>query len=149
MNHFSSISIVFNVFGTCEVRRMNWPKGLFTIWAGQVNWMIRLIIILITALINIQNDIWVELELSLIYFSFTQPFTHSKFCLPNPFLFGAPAPPPPPPPPPPAINNDRSTCLKTWTPNKLQWFIHVFATLTWGTFHLMARSVRPEFRSRH
>jgi hypothetical protein len=27
--------------------------------------------------------------LELLYFSFTQPFTHSKFCLPNPFLFGA------------------------------------------------------------
>jgi hypothetical protein len=27
--------------------------------------------------------------LELFCFSFTQPFTHSKFCLPNPFLFGA------------------------------------------------------------
>jgi hypothetical protein len=36
--------------------------------------------------------------LELFCLSFTQPFTHSKFCLPNPFLFGAT----------PAINNDRS-----------------------------------------
>jgi hypothetical protein len=35
----------------------------------------------------------------LFSFSFTQPFTYSKFCSPNPFLFGAT---------PPAINNDRS-----------------------------------------
>jgi hypothetical protein len=34
----------------------------------------------------------------LFSFSFTQPFTHSKFCSPYPFLFGAT----------PAINNDRS-----------------------------------------
>jgi hypothetical protein len=34
----------------------------------------------------------------LFCFSFTQRFTSSKFCLPNPFLFGAT----------PAINNDRS-----------------------------------------
>jgi hypothetical protein len=27
--------------------------------------------------------------LELLCFSFTQPFTHSKFCLPNPFLFDA------------------------------------------------------------
>jgi hypothetical protein len=27
--------------------------------------------------------------LELFGFSFTQPFTHSKFCLPNPFLFVA------------------------------------------------------------
>jgi hypothetical protein len=27
--------------------------------------------------------------LELFCFSFTQPFTHSKFCLPNPFFFGA------------------------------------------------------------
>jgi hypothetical protein len=27
--------------------------------------------------------------LELFCFSFTQPFTHSKFCLPNPFLFGS------------------------------------------------------------
>ena len=41
--------------------------------------------------------------LELFCFSFTQPFTHSKFCLPNHFLFGAT----------PAINNDRSlNCLK-------------------------------------
>ena len=44
--------------------------------------------------------------LELFCFSFAQLFTHSKFCLPNPFLFGAP-----PPPPPPAINNDRSCLL--------------------------------------
>jgi hypothetical protein len=31
--------------------------------------------------------------LELFCFSFTQPFTHSKFCLPNPFLFGATSPP--------------------------------------------------------
>jgi hypothetical protein len=36
--------------------------------------------------------------LELFSFSFTQPFTYSKFRLPNPFLFGAT----------PAINNDRS-----------------------------------------
>jgi hypothetical protein len=36
--------------------------------------------------------------LELFCFSLTQPFTHSKFCLPNPLLFGAT----------PAINNDRS-----------------------------------------
>ena len=30
--------------------------------------------------------------LKLFCFSFIQPFTHSKFCLPNPFLFGAPFP---------------------------------------------------------
>jgi hypothetical protein len=30
--------------------------------------------------------------LELFCFSFTQPFTHSKFCLPNPFLFGATSP---------------------------------------------------------
>jgi hypothetical protein len=30
--------------------------------------------------------------LELFCFSFTQPFTHSKFCLPNPFLLGATAP---------------------------------------------------------
>jgi hypothetical protein len=35
--------------------------------------------------------------LELFSFSFTQPFTHSKFCLLNPFLFGAT----------PAINDDR------------------------------------------
>ena len=32
--------------------------------------------------------------LELFCFSFTQPFTYSKFSLPNPFLFGAPPPPP-------------------------------------------------------
>jgi hypothetical protein len=32
--------------------------------------------------------------LELFCFSFPQPFTHSKFCLPNPFLFGATPPPP-------------------------------------------------------
>jgi hypothetical protein len=42
------------------------------------------------------NFYYSTLELS--WFSFTQHFTHSKFCLPNPFLFGAT----------PAINNDRS-----------------------------------------
>jgi hypothetical protein len=36
--------------------------------------------------------------LELFCFSFTQPFTHSKFCLPNPSSV-----------PPPAINNDRFT----------------------------------------
>jgi hypothetical protein len=30
--------------------------------------------------------------LELFCFSFTQPFTHSKFCLTNPFLFGATPP---------------------------------------------------------
>jgi hypothetical protein len=39
-------------------------------------------------------------------FSFTQPFTRSIFCLPNPFLFGAT----------PAINIDRSlSALHIWT----------------------------------
>ena len=36
--------------------------------------------------------------LKLFCFSFTQPFARSKFCLPNPFLFG----------PTPTINNDPS-----------------------------------------
>jgi hypothetical protein len=40
--------------------------------------------------------------LELFCFSFTQPFTYSKFSLPNPFLFGAT----------PAINNERSLTKK-------------------------------------
>jgi hypothetical protein len=48
--------------------------------------------------------------LELFCFSFTQPFTHSKFCLPNPFLFGAT--------PPPSKKNDQSLT------KRLDWLKH-------------------------
>ena len=51
-----------------------WPLTL--LFSLQVNHVLEMIIFFYPTL-------------ELFYFSFTQPFTHTKFCLPNPFLFGA------------------------------------------------------------
>jgi hypothetical protein len=78
-------------------------------------WLIHIFYLHMTVDIASQSPIfeWVMLwkwqyfyitqPLSCCFFSFTQPFTYSKFCLPNPLVFSSV--------PAPAINNDRSLTL--------------------------------------
>ena len=74
-----------------------------------IDWLIDLHIVLTYDCFLVSN-IWashaLEMTINFYYpnlelfcFSFTQSFTHSKLCLPNPFLFGDT--------PPPDINNDQ------------------------------------------
>jgi hypothetical protein len=96
-------------FASWQIRK--WPRWL---WVSDW-WFIHIILTYNCWHCFLVFNIWVSYALEmtmhfyyptleLFCFSFTQPFADSKFCLPNPFLFGANQPPPLPPP---AINNER------------------------------------------
>ena len=108
-SHFCGMSLITPcAIFSLETPFASWQIGKINDQDSDSDWFIYCIDIwLLTLLFSLQylshaiemttNVYYTNLEL--FCFSFTQPFTHSKFYLPNPFFFGATPPP---------INNDRS-----------------------------------------